>query len=119
MALQFYEKMGKMTISQSRKNGEHQYTIDIWSGNCLAVFTYDYKDPHTGDEMIGLYSFFGNEQHIKNMTKEFNGNVFADKILSVELNLYYKQNYTLLKYFVKQMSPDLKVMCYYKEPEKQ
>lgn len=56
MALQFYEKMGKMTISQTRKNGEqHQFDIDIWSGNCLAVFTYDYKDKYTGEDMIGLY----------------------------------------------------------------
>ena len=118
MALQFYEKMGKMTIVQTRKDGEHQFNIDIWNGNCLAVFTYDFKYKDTGEDMIGLYPFFSNEQHIKNMIKEFDGKVFADKILSIELNMYYKQNYTLLKYFVKQMSTDLKVMCYYKEPEK-
>lgn len=117
MALQFYEKMGKMTISQTRKDGELQFDIDIWSGNCLAVFTYDYQDKDTGEDMIGLYSFYADERHLKNIIKEFNGKVFSDKIISVELNMYYKQNYTLLKYFVKH-TPELKVMCYYKEPEK-
>ena len=104
--------MGKMTIKQKRNEKDMRFTIDIWSGNCLAVFNYEYKDEKTGHEMIALYSFFDNEQHIKNMLKEF-GHMFSDEIVSADLNLYYKQNETLLKYFVRQ---GIKVKCYYKEP---
>lgn len=37
------------------------------------------------------------------------------KVIKCDLNMYYKENYTLLKYFVKS---GYKVMCHYKEPKK-
>ena len=40
------------------------------------------------------------------------GDVLADEVVSIELNMFYKENYTLLKYFVKS---GYKVKCYYKE----
>lgn len=112
MSLRFYEKIGKITIEQNRSKEKMRYIVDVWSGNCLAVFNYEYKDEETGQDMIQLYAFFNDEQHVKRMLKEY-GNLFGDKVISAELNLYYKQNETLLKYFVRQ---GIKVKCYYKDP---
>lgn len=115
MALRYNSTtIGKIVINQ----GENKFNLQIRQGNCLAVIINvrkateeELKEQPNGKYIHTLYSFFTNEQHLKNMMKSY-GNVLADKVVSIELNMFYKENYTLLKYFVKS---GYKVKCYYKE----
>ena len=67
-----------------------------------------------------LMNFLADEQHLKNLTKTEHTDIFAwmlsaNWIDKVELNLFYKESNTLLKYMVRD---GLKVKCYYKEDKK-
>ena len=68
--------------------------------------------------MAQLISFFADEQHIKNCEKDFASHdpidFFNGEIVSVKLNLFYKESRTLLKHIVKHHE----VKCYYKEDKK-
>jgi len=118
--------MGVITIAQQRKDEDkpRKYKIQIRQGNCLAVFLYVYKQKNPEDSkrpwVHQLMNFLDNEQHLKNIVKDCKHNVFAwmlsaDWIDKVELNLYYKESNTLLKYMVRD---GLKVNCYYKKEDK-
>jgi len=118
--------MGTVTIAQQRKDEDkpRKYKIQIRQGNCLAVFLYVYKQENPEDPkhpwVHQLMNFLADEQHLKNIAKEKKTGVFAymlsaDWIDKVELNLFYKESNTLLKYMVRD---GLKVKCYYKEPKK-
>jgi hypothetical protein len=110
-------KLGTVTVKQ---NGQ-KYNVDIRSGNCLAVFVYIRKatpeeleiDPN-GKYCHMLYSFFADEKHCKNMMKDY-GTVLGDDVVSIKLNMAYKQSWTMLKYFVKS---GYKVTCYEKSEKK-
>ena len=91
--------MGAMTITQKT----NQYTIQIRQGNCLAVFIHESK------EYVTLYSFFADEQHLKNIIKA-DKKPFWDEVTNIRLNLRYKECNTLLKYFVRS---GYEVSCYY------
>ena len=106
--------IGKIVIKQ----GGNKFHLQIRQGNCLAVIINvrksteeELKEHPKGKYVHTLYTFYADEQHLKNMMKMY-GNVLADEVVSIELNLFYKENYTLLKYFVKS---GYKVKCYYKE----
>lgn len=106
--------IGKIVIKQ----GENKFNLQIRKGNCLAVIIHErkcteeeLKEHPQGKYVHTLYSFFGDEQHLKNMMKSYD-KVLFDEVVSIELNMFYKENYTLLKYFVKS---GYKVKCYYKE----
>ena len=118
--------MGTVTIVQQRKDEDKpcKYKIQIRQGNCLAVFIYAYKEANPEDPkhpwVHQLMNFLGDEQHLKNIVKSVHTDIFAcmlsaDWIDKVELNLFYKECNTLLKYMVRD---GLKVKCYYKEPKK-
>lgn len=115
MALSYNETtIGKIVI----KKGENKFNLQIRQGNCLAVIIYvrkateyELKEHPESKYIHTLYSFFVNEQHLKNLLKR-RGKVLFNDGVSIELNLFYKENYTLLKYFVKS---GYKVKCYYKE----
>lgn len=118
--------MGIVTIAQQRKDEDkpRKYKIQIRQGNCLAVFLYVYKKENPEDPkkcwVHQLVNFLGDEQHLKNIVKEQKTDVFAwmlsaDWIDKIELNLYYKESNTLLKYMVRD---GLKVQCYYKKEDK-
>ena len=127
MAVQYNGNiMGTVTIAQQRKDEDkpRKYKIQIRQGNCLAVFLHVYKEENPEDPkkcwMHELMNFLGDEQHLKNIVKEKKTGVFAymlsaDWIDKVELNLFYKESNTLLKYMVRD---GLKVKCYYKEDKK-
>lgn len=107
-------KLGTVTVKQDGK----KYNIDIRSGNCLAVFVYIRKATEeelaknpNGKYYHMLYSFFGDEKHCKNMMKAY-GNVLGTDVVGIKLNMFYKQCWTMLKYFMKS---GYKVKCYYKE----
>lgn len=95
--------LGKMVIERNEK----EFEIQIRQGNCLAVFIYKYKNEQ-GDDVNVLYSFFADEQHLKNIIKNDN-KVFFDNVVSIELNCKYKECLKMLKHIVKYH----KVICYY------
>lgn len=113
--------IGKIVIKQKIGDyPERRFTIQIRTGNCLAVLLHirrlteeELKEHPAGKWMHSLYSFFGDEQHLKNMLKEY-GKVLFDDVVSIRLNMFYKENKTLLKYFLKS---GYEVRCYYKEEE--
>lgn len=127
MAIRYNKNiMGTVTISQQRKDEDkpRKYKIQIRQGNCLAVFIHAYKNPEPEDPKYPwvhqLMNFLEDEQHLKNIVKHDKENVFtrmlsANWIDKVELNLFYKESNTLLKYMVRD---GLKVKCYYKEDKK-
>ena len=117
MALKYSERtIGKIVIKQ----GENKFNLQIRQGNCLAVLINvrkateeELKEHPNGKYIHTLYSFYCDEQHLKILLKNV-GSVLFDEVVSIELNMFYKENYTLLKYFVKS---GYKVKCYYKEEE--
>ena len=104
MALQWKwsDKMGKITIKQREK----VYDVNIYAGNALAIFIYEYEQ--NGKERYGLYNFFAGEDHCNNIIKN-DKRLFSDDIVNIELNLYYKSAKTLLNILVKN---GYKVLCY-------
>jgi len=108
------ELLGMLTIKQ----GERKYKIQIRRGNCLAVFLYVYKIENPSDPkrpwMHQLFTFYNDESHLKRCIKN-RGCMFDDKVVSIRLNVYYKESMTLLKHMAR---CGYKVTCYYKEPKK-
>lgn len=107
MALHYYEGLiGTMTIKQ--KHGT--FEIQIRQGNCLAVFIHVRKDEESDGYIHTLYSFFADEAHLKKCMKTM-GNPFGDEIVSIRLNMKYKESPKLLKHLVKLCN----VECYYED----
>lgn len=115
--------IGKITIEQELGGNKYRYNLQIRQGNCLAVILYVRKS--TPEELAKnpegkwyhqLHMFYADEQHLKNIMKDYGKALDEmDKVISCELNLYYKECWTLLKYFTKS---GYNVKCYYKEPKK-
>lgn len=115
--------IGKITVEQEWGGHKSRFNLQIRQGNCLAVIIFVRKvtpeelEKHPeGKWYHQLHMFYADERHLKNLLKDY-GKVLdeMDKVVKCELNMYYKENYTLLKYFVKS---GYKVSCYYKEPKK-
>lgn len=108
--------IGTMVLKQRGK----MFKLQIRKGNCLAVIIYVRK--LTDEEMLEnpdskymhtLYDFYLDGKHLSKRLKK-DGDVLGKDIVAVELNLFYEESKTLLKYFVKSGH---KVKCYYKEEE--
>lgn len=109
MALQYTNtKIGTIRIKHTTGK---RYNIEIRQGNCLAVFIYRYKDH--GKEKNALYNFFADEKHMKNIMASYD-KVMPDEVVKCELNMYYKESWKLLKYF---MLSKYEVTCYYEKPK--
>lgn len=109
---------GKVYIEQRHGEIRQRFTIDIREGNCLAVFVHVRKA--TDDELAEnpqgryihtLWNFLADEQHAKNIMKH-EATLLGNEVLRIKLNMFHKNSWTLLKYFVKS---NYKVECYYKE----
>lgn len=115
--------MGKITIEQQLGDKKYRYNLQIRQGNVLAVILYVRKA--TAEELEKnpkgkwyhqLHAFFVDEKHLKNIMKDYGRALDEmDKVIKCELNMYYKECWTLLKYFTKS---GYSVKCYYKEPKK-
>lgn len=106
--------IGTITI---KLNGR-RFNLQIRQGNCLAVIIHERKATEEEIEenpeskvFHTLYSFFCDGRHMKNIIKD-NDKLFGDDVVNIKLNMFYKENYTLLKYF---MLSGYKVNCFYKE----
>ena len=112
--------IGKIVIEQECGDEKLRFPIQIRQGNCLAVFLFVRKatpeelakDPK-GKWYHQPYSFFVDERHCENLIKN-EGSLFCDKVVSIKLNMFYRENYKLLKYFV---LSGYKVTCYFKAPK--
>ena len=104
-------------IKVHQKSDNRLVTVKIHWANALCAFVYHYK-AEDGTKMVQLINFFADEKHIKNCEKNFSSHdcldFFMGKIVSVKLNLYYKESNILLKHIVKHH----KVTCYYEKPSK-
>lgn len=95
-----------------------QYKIDIREANCLCAFIHirpaseEESGKYKGKYIHTLYSFFVDGEHVKNIMKDNNGKLFMDEVISLSLNLYYKQSEKLLKIFTK---AGYQVTCYYEK----
>lgn len=115
--------IGKVTIEQEHNKTKHRYELQIRQGN-VRFGVVIYERPLTEEEkkeaepgatvLHSLMTFWADEQHLKNMMK-FEGSIMPGyKVVRAELNMAYKENYTLLKYM---MQSGFKVMCYNKPPK--
>lgn len=110
MALQWNwkDKMGKITIKQKEKN----FDINIYAGNALAIFIYEYKIDE--EERYILEYFLADKKHCDNIVRNGKPLLFFNNVVSIELNLFYKSAQTLLNILVKN---GYKVHCYYQKNE--
>jgi len=106
--------MGKMVIEQKNcANGEKKrFTILICEANCMAAFIHISKNDE-GKTLHTLYMFFADKAHARNIVKDY-GSLFADKVVSIELNMAFRESKQLLDVLVKN---GYKVKCYYKKTE--
>lgn len=112
--------IGKVVIKQNVCDEWKKFTIQIRQGNCLAVLinvrklTPDEMAKHPGGRyMHTLYTFYCDSTHMEKLIKH-EGDVLFDKVVSIELNMYYKECRTLLKYFT---LAEHTVKCYFKAPK--
>ena len=113
--------IGKISIAQECDGERRHFTLQIRQGNCLAVIIYvrratpeELEKHPEGRWYHRLGSFYGDEQHLKNILKNEGDVLFGEEVTSIQLNMYYQECRTLLKYFTKSGH---KVTCYYKEPK--
>ncbi len=107
--------MGKMVIEQKNcANGEKKrFTILICEANCMAAFVHVDGRDEKGRRVHTLYMSFADKAHANRISKAY-GSLFADKVISIELNMAFKESKQLLDVLVKDGH---KVKCYYKKPE--
>lgn len=113
--LRWYYKMriGTIYVTISKKVFAR---VNIFGGNCLCAFTQWYTDKETGKTMESLISFYLDEQHLKRCLKNGMTAAPCNGITKIRLNTYYKESWTLAKYFTKEGH---KVELYYKEPKEE
>lgn len=91
-------------------------TVKFHPANCkCGAFVYHYKDEN-GVKMAQLWTFLGDKQHIDNIMKNMEDHtLLGDNVVSVKLNVYYKQALMIVEACAKS---GYKVECYYEEPGK-
>ena len=127
MAVRYFKTtIGTFTVVQQNEGEDtpRRYKIQIRQGNCLAVFLNVRKVEDAPDPAKPWYHdmicFFVDDAHIKRCFKGYKSgdrfkSIFAGKITNIKLNMFYKENTTLLKHFVRD---GYRVQCYYKEVKK-
>jgi hypothetical protein len=102
-------ELGRIRIEQNGK----KFDLGIYPANCeFGAVVWRGKN-EKGKDVATLMTFWADEQHCKNIIKNEGSLMCGEKVLSVELNMYYKENYKLLKYM---MLSGYEVKCYHKEP---
>ena len=105
-------KMGQMTCQRTLNGGKKKtFKVNIYQGNCLAIFINEYKDAD-GKKFYNLYDFFMDKAHLKRII-ESHGGRWNDEVVSMRLNLYYKECLAFLPILVKHVP---KITVFYKEP---
>ena len=99
--------MGDLLLTQKGES----YLITIYRANCTCAFIHTYTQ-EDGNKAHKLISFFQDKKHIQNML-DAGVDALYGSLEQINLNLYYKQSYYVLEYFVKR---GYQVNCYYQEP---
>lgn len=91
-------------------------TIKFHPANCgCGAFIHHYKDSN-GVKRANLFAFLDGEEHIRNIMKNSSDHtLLGDSVVSVWLNVYYKQARMIVEACAKS---GYKVQCYYKELQK-
>lgn len=101
-------KMGEISCQR----GETKYKLNVYSGNCLAVFVYHYTQ--NGEPYYTMHGFFNDAEHLKRclgLVKDHD-NIYGDEWKKWKLNTYFKDSLTLAKWLTK---AGYKVELYYEE----
>lgn len=109
----FKTKYGKLVIEQGQGENKQRFDIGIYGANCMAAFISRYTD-NDGNKVAQVYTFFLDAAHANRIAKgTSNGTLFGyDKVVRIELNLFYKEAKPLLMLLVKH---GYNVKCYYKK----
>ena len=59
------DKVGEMTYRLNRIGTEGK--VSLYEGNAFLIMLFEYKDEYSGADMYNLYSFWADEEHMKNM----------------------------------------------------
>lgn len=106
---QWSDKIGTLCIAQKRVNGDKEFDINIYTGNALAIFVSEYKD-EDGQDVYSIYKWIDDKKHAERIIKEY-GTLFCDRVVSIELNLRFRETKQLLDILTKN---GYSVTCYYK-----
>lgn len=95
--------------------GEDPMEIGIYGANALCAFVQRGVINAKGEKTDMLINFYADEKHIKNQIKA-HGDLYitGGDITSIHLNAYYKEAWTLAKYFARE---GIMVVLWYKEPK--
>ena len=111
---------GTMTIRQKQEDGTtNTYKLQFRASNALAcLIEVTPAEKKEGEKQMyyhRLIWFACDMQHLRNMANNEGGlKSYFSGDLKARLNIYYKENETLLRYFAK---AGIKVEAYYKEPK--
>lgn len=86
-----------------------RFNLEIRRGNCFGVIIYITKND-SGEEIANLYSWFNDVRHLRNIVK-YSGKLFCGKVVSVKLNMAFKESYKMLPFLI---DSGYKVLCYKK-----
>ena len=107
-------ELGRIRIEQEFQGKKYEFDLCIHPANCeFGAVIWHGKD-EDGKPRPTLMNFWDGDQHCKNLIKDCGGIMCGEKVLGAELNMYYKENYGLLKHM---MSSGYKVTCYHEEPK--
>lgn len=110
LEVNYKKELGRIIIEQDGR----RFNLGIYEANCqYGAVVWTGKD-EKGELRRILMTFWADEQHMKNIVKNEGSLMCGEKVLRAELNMYHKENYTLLKYM---MASGYKVKCYLREPK--
>ena len=106
---QWKDKMGEITCN---RNGVGKYKLSVYTGNCIAVFVYHYKEK--GEKYYTCHGFFGDKAHMKRCLGLEKGcdNIYKDEWQKIKLNTHFKNSIVLAEAFAK---AGYKVELYHQE----
>ena len=82
-------KIGELLIRQ----GEKDFTINVYKGNALAIFISEYKNDK-GQDCYSMYNFFCDKEHFRNCAKSYN---YAEEWVKLTLWEVPNDMWTLVK----------------------
>lgn len=107
------DKLGELVIT----DGNREWNIDVYAGNALAIFVYNYTDEQ-GEKMYQLHNFFADREHLKNMLGMGKGSYKHEKLeyfsdwRHLKLNTAYKRTADIVQLLAK-AHVDVTIELYY------
>lgn len=106
-------EFGSVKVKSS--DGTKLLTVKFHPANVeCGAFIYHYKN-EDGQKMAQLWMFLDDKRHINNIMKSGDHTLLGSSVVSVKLNVYYKEARMIVESCAKS---GYKVECYYKKPKK-